>query len=178
MAIDSQSVWDAEWLNLPVSDDINAGSLNISQYVGDRLSGKMAFAAPVVGAFSFTFNVAAMAAVLQTATPNIAILVGATKFADAWKAGILGATVSAASGTYNGAPTPSTTFASPPVVTPGPAIATAYATLIADIIALTPEVTLSKMPIQLRKASASVNWILTGVNVVPGDPLVVTAGVV
>lgn len=178
MATDSLSVWKSEWDNLPLDGTGATGGINVSQYVGDRLTGKLSLAPPMSGGFSFTFNVSAMAAILSTAVPDVSALPGATKFADAWAAGMNGAIVLVSSGAFVGSSSPGTTFSAPPVSAPGPGIAIARAALINDLISLTPT-TMSEVPEKIRNAVLASNYVHTGLNSVtptPG-PLIAVGGV-
>ena len=74
MAMDSVSIWKAQWDLLPLDPTGSAYPINVANFCGDRVDGKMTVATPVVGSTSFTFNRAVMAAQIAGLVPSVCLL--------------------------------------------------------------------------------------------------------
>lgn len=181
MAMDALQVWKDEWDNLPLDDTGLAFPMNIANFIGDRVDGKMV-AKDVEGAASFTFNRAVFAAGIASLVPSPSNIAGVTAICSAWQSAILASVLVIPPGSYiKPTPTPATTWSVVASVVPIPAagFASLQAGLLAAPLAGAPGE--SAFPVELRKAFELLQYTISGTDSTPTPagplPLTFVSGV-
>lgn len=161
MAMDAEAIWQAQWDLLPLDPTGTAYPMNLANFVGDRVDGKLS-TVTITSSASFTFNRAVFAAGITGLPPSPTPIAGATAIATAWQTAIVASTMTVPPGAFIGSPAPSTTysvvFSSIPI--PGSGFSSLVAGLIAAPLASGPMQ--SAFPKELRKAFGLLTYTVSG----------------
>ena len=170
--IDPLSIWKSEFDNLPKdAPTVIQGMQNLANFVDSRVSGKLMLGPPIIGSSSYTFAKAVFVAPLIVLQATVDPVSGKIAMATAWQTAALASIMTLSAGASVGAPTPATTFAAPPLCVVNPAsLAAAYASLLANLLALVPTKEKSKIPDLFFSAFSSLTYIVSGINMIVPTP--------
>jgi hypothetical protein len=144
-----------------------SGIDNLTNWLDSEVTGKLELAAPIGGSSQFTWNKATFKAKIMSIGPSADQSVGAKVLSSAWAAATPASTMLLMGG-YVVAPTPPTKWSSPPAATC--ILGSSEQDLYNDLLNLSAEKDLSKMPIAFRKAFLAIKYMLSGSNMDPDGP--------